>query len=57
VGDTYVLKTVIHDWDDASCVRVLRHCRAKLSAAGASCASDKATINPRSGESLVCGTV
>jgi hypothetical protein len=26
-GDTYVLKTIIHDWDDASRVRVLRNCR------------------------------
>jgi hypothetical protein len=29
-GDTYVLKTIIHDWDDASAVRVLRNCGARL---------------------------
>ncbi|MCF6522822.1 acetylserotonin O-methyltransferase [Streptomyces sp. JJ36] len=25
-GDLYVLKNVLHDWDDEDCVRVLRHC-------------------------------
>ena len=29
-GDTYVLKTIVHDWDDASAVRVLRNCRVRL---------------------------
>jgi hypothetical protein len=31
-GDIYVLKRVLHDWDDASCVRILRTCRAAMSA-------------------------
>ncbi|NJP97561.1 hypothetical protein HCN51_50460 [Nonomuraea sp. FMUSA5-5] len=26
-GDVYVLKRILHDWDDDSCVTVLRHCR------------------------------
>jgi hypothetical protein len=29
-GDTYVLRAVVHDWDDASVIRVLGHCRARL---------------------------
>lgn len=29
-GDIYALKAIIHDWDDASCLRVLRNCRARL---------------------------
>jgi SAM-dependent methyltransferase len=26
-GDLYLLKYILHDWDDASCVRILRNCR------------------------------
>jgi len=26
-ADLYLLKAVLHDWDDASCVRILRNCR------------------------------
>ncbi|HEY6353235.1 MAG TPA: methyltransferase [Burkholderiaceae bacterium] len=26
-GDVYLLKSVLHDWDDAHCVRILQHCR------------------------------
>ena len=33
-ADTYVVKTVMHDWDDASCVRMLRNCRARLAEGG-----------------------
>jgi hypothetical protein len=29
-ADLYVLKYILHDWDDASCVRILRNCRASL---------------------------
>ena len=29
-GDTYVLKTIVHDWDDASAARVLHNCRVRL---------------------------
>jgi hypothetical protein len=29
-GDTYVLKSLVHDWDDERCVRVLGNCAAKL---------------------------
>lgn len=30
-GDLYVLKAIIHDWDDASCLRVLQNCQARMS--------------------------
>jgi O-methyltransferase domain len=26
-GDLYLLKYILHDWDDESCVRILRQCR------------------------------
>lgn len=26
-ADVYVLKSVLHDWDDAACVRILQNCR------------------------------
>jgi hypothetical protein len=29
-ADLYVLKYILHDWDDAECVRILRNCRAHL---------------------------
>jgi len=33
-ADLYVLKYILHDWDDASCVRILRNCRESLVAGG-----------------------
>ena len=33
-ADLYILKYVLHDWDDATCVRILRNCRASLIAGG-----------------------
>jgi hypothetical protein len=29
-ADLYVLKYILHDWDDDSCVRILTNCRASL---------------------------
>ncbi|MGW0191374.1 DUF6875 domain-containing protein [Streptomyces sp. NPDC003362] len=29
-GDLYVLRHILHDWDDDSCVRLLRSCRAAM---------------------------
>jgi len=29
-ADLYVLKYILHDWDDDSCVRILRNCRSSL---------------------------
>jgi O-methyltransferase domain len=33
-ADLYVLKYIMHDWDDASCVRILRNCRQSLAEGG-----------------------
>jgi len=33
-GDVYVLKHILHNWDDASSVTILRHCRAAMSCSG-----------------------
>ncbi|MDT0319651.1 methyltransferase [Streptomyces millisiae] len=33
-GDLYLLKSVIHDWDDERCVTILRNCRQALPAHG-----------------------
>lgn len=35
-GDLYVLKNVLHDWDDEDCVRVLRHCSDAVAGSGGS---------------------
>jgi O-methyltransferase domain/Dimerisation domain len=33
-GDVYVLKRILHDWDDATCVTILRRCREAMSPNG-----------------------
>jgi hypothetical protein len=33
-GDTYLLKSIIHDWDDQSAERILRNCRAAMKPEG-----------------------
>jgi hypothetical protein len=33
-GDVYLLKSVLHNWDDARCVRILGHCRQAMRAGG-----------------------
>jgi hypothetical protein len=33
-GDTYLLKHIIHDWDDARCLQILRNIRAAIAAQG-----------------------
>ncbi|MEB3272721.1 MAG: methyltransferase [Prochlorothrix sp.] len=33
-GDAYLLKHILHDWDDASCLKILGHCRQQLGATG-----------------------
>jgi hypothetical protein len=32
--DAYFIKSVLHDWDDETCVRILRHCRDAMPADG-----------------------
>jgi hypothetical protein len=52
-GDVYVLKTVIHDWDDARCVQVLRDCRDRLPADGRIVCVDK--VLPPMGDTSAAG--
>ncbi|MGN6484532.1 MAG: methyltransferase [Thermomicrobiales bacterium] len=33
-GDTYLFKLILHDWDDAHCVQLLRNCRAAIAPGG-----------------------
>ncbi|NUS65651.1 MAG: SAM-dependent methyltransferase [Saccharothrix sp.] len=33
-GDVYLIKRILHDWDDEQCVRILRHCREAVSERG-----------------------
>lgn len=33
-GDAYVLKRILHDWDDATCVEILKRCRDVVPATG-----------------------
>jgi hypothetical protein len=33
-GDVYVLKRIIHDWDDERCLAILRNCREAMSSSG-----------------------
>ena len=33
-ADLYVLKYILHDWDDDSCIQILKNCRASLQSGG-----------------------
>jgi hypothetical protein len=33
-GDVYMLSTILHDWDDERCLRILRNCRAAMGQEG-----------------------
>ena len=33
-GDRYILKHIIHDWDDDRCIRLLQNCRARMEGDG-----------------------
>lgn len=33
-ADLYVLKYILHDWDDENCIRILKNCRASLQEGG-----------------------
>jgi ubiquinone/menaquinone biosynthesis C-methylase UbiE len=52
-GDVYVLKTIIHDWDDVRSVQVLEHCRARLPADGRVICVDK--VLPPMGDTSAVG--
>ncbi len=38
-ADVYIMKHIIHDWDDARCVTLLKNCREAMAPGGGSCAS------------------
>lgn len=40
-GDAYILKSILHDWDDASASRILRSCRAAIADTGRLCVVDR----------------
>ncbi len=33
-GDAYIMKHIIHDWNDEDCLKILNHCRAGMAAGG-----------------------
>jgi hypothetical protein len=33
-ADAYIIKSVLHDWDDASCIKILGNCRAAMEPGG-----------------------
>src|SRR4029434_8291169 len=33
-GDAYIMKLIIHDWDDERAAQILRHCRAAMRRGG-----------------------
>src|SRR5262249_56394444 len=33
-GDAYILKHIIHDWDDSRCIRLLKNCRDRMDGDG-----------------------
>jgi len=53
-GDTYLLKAIVHDWDDAHAVRVLANCRARLPAEGRVICADN--VLPPMGDTGRSGT-
>lgn len=53
-ADTYVLKKVLHDWDDARAIAVLRNCRARMPRDGRVLAVDN--VLPPMGDTSAAGT-
>jgi hypothetical protein len=53
-ADTYVIKTVMHNWDDARCVRLLANCRAGLEEGGRILGVDN--VLPPMGDTGASGT-
>jgi hypothetical protein len=53
-GDTYLVKTIMHDWDDARCVRLLQNCRARLADGGRILGVDN--VLPPMGDTGASGT-
>ncbi len=53
-ADTYLVKTIMHDWDDARCVRLLQNCRARLAEGGRILGVDN--VLPPMGDTGASGT-
>jgi len=49
-GDLYLLKSVLHNWDDERCVRILRNCRAAMTPGGRVCVIER-VVSDRIGPS------
>jgi hypothetical protein len=47
-ADAYLLKYIVHDWDDAKCARILGHCRDAMTAGGRVLVVDR-VIRPGNG--------
>jgi hypothetical protein len=50
-GDTYLLKWIMHDWDDQSAERILKNCRAAMRPGGRVLLVES-IVDPRKGSSL-----
>jgi hypothetical protein len=53
-GDCYVLKAIVHDWDDLRARRVLENCRARLAPGGRVLCVDN--VLPAMGDASCAGT-
>jgi SAM-dependent methyltransferase len=51
-GDAYVLKSVIHNWDDARALMILRHCHRAIGASGTLLAMDRVLPEQPNAEAL-----
>ena len=49
-GDLYLLKSVLHNWDDERCVQILRNCRAAMTPGGRVCVIER-VVSDRIGPS------
>ncbi len=53
-ADAYIMKHIIHDWDDERCVRILGHCAAAVASGGRVLVVDQAiTDRPESAFSKI----
>jgi hypothetical protein len=48
-ADTYLLKSVLHDWDDENCIKILKNCRKAMRSDGRILVVDAVISNEKSG--------
>lgn len=48
-GDAYVLKAILHDWEDAECIRILRTCRQAMADGTALLVVEQELCSPNEG--------